>query len=188
MSETISVLGIDPSLRNSGFALVSYNTETEKWTTGPCGVLSNPQKYTGTTAIKNILEMIQDLKESNIFGKFNDCVIESPPVMFNPKFPASALLPIAHVAGACAVIFGINNVELIYPSQWNKGKNKAKTHAETAKILGDHMTWNFFGKVPDGKLEHVLDAASIAFWYIKFKYLEETNDAPGPKRTKRQIN
>ena len=173
MSEQISVLGIDPSLRKSGFALVSYNAETEKWKVGPCGVLLNPQKYTGTTAIKNMLEMIADLKDSNPFGKYDDCIVESPPVMFNPKFPSSALLPIAHISGGCAIIFDLEKVELVYPVQWNKAKKKEKTHAITQETLGDPQGWTYFNKVPTGHLEHVLDAASMAFWYLKQKYLEE---------------
>lgn len=174
MSETIRVLGIDPSLRKTGFAVVVFNTETETFSVEACGVAINPQKYTGLAAIDNMLGTIQEIKEDGTFGDYTDCIIECPPAIFNPKFPASSLLPIAHISGGCAIIFDLKKIEMVYPVQWNKRRKKDHSHNETVKILGEPHTWKFFCDVKDPHMEHVLDAASMALWYIKQKYLEES--------------
>lgn len=176
--EKVRVLGVDPSLRNTGLALVTYNTELsikdpKAFQISHCQVLVNPQKYTGTDAILNMLDMICECAYK-VFYKDVDCVIiESPAIMFSKTFSVGTLSSMSHISGGCAVAFGIEKARLFRPNEWNKTRKKEITHAHTISILGNSDEWKYEKVVKSNKyMEHILDAASIALFWIKNNYLE----------------
>ena len=175
MSEKVKILGIDPSLRNTGLALLNFNTETKKISVTDCQVLVNPQKYKGKDAILNMLEMMQNSLDENVH--YNDCdayLVESPPVMFNKNWALGTISLISHVAGGAIVVFGIERVHIFRPNEWNKSRKKEVTHAATISEIGDPETWDFCETLKNDKLiEHVLDAASIALFWLKHQYWDE---------------
>lgn len=168
--EIVRVLGIDPALRNTGFAILELNTETREIKTSKCGVLKSPtQKFKGLDAVKEMLRQIADLKEG--FSDVDDVVVEFPMYFFNASFANSSLLSVAGIAGGAAIIFGIDKTLLVTPSEWNQRKKKEVTHKKITATLGDIEEWNFLKKPAKGSFEHVLDAAGIALWLINIKYL-----------------
>lgn len=177
MSEFVRVLGVDPSLRNTGLAIVEYNTEktileNDAFRVTDCQVMQNPNKYKGTAAILNMLDMLEE--DAYIYNEVDWVVIESPPIMFNKNWSQGTMSSIAHVAGGCAPIFGLDKSFFFRPSEWNSSRKKEVTHAKTQAILGDYETWEFEKKPRSEKMkEHILDAASMALWYIKSNYLED---------------
>ena len=175
--EKVRILGIDPSLRNTGLAILEYDTEKEEFK-GPeqCQVLSNPKKYTGTDAILNMLGMIKEASEDPAYSNLTAVVIESPAIMFNKSWAGGAICSIAHISGGAAVVFGLEKVRLFRPNEWNHCKKKEATHNQTIAVLGNPDLWNYRICLKNEKLlEHVLDASSMALWYIKnnFVYDEE---------------
>lgn len=177
--ETIRILGVDPSLRNTGLAVVSYNSELP--VTDPkafkaefCQVLVNPQKYTGTDAILNMLDMISEEAMKPCYQNVDTVVIESPPIMFNKAWSGGTVSSIAHVSGGCVVAFGIEKSHLFRPNEWNKSRKKDQTHGHTVAIIGEPDKWHYEKRVKSEKyMEHILDAASMALWWIKCNYLED---------------
>lgn len=176
--EKIKVLGIDPSLRKTGLAIVTYNTELEngdpkQFEVSNCNVLVNPQKFKGTDAIMNMIDMMMELKRDfSSYSEVDDIIIESPAAIFNKAWSAGTMALIAHVSGAAIPIFGIEKSHIFKPIEWNRGKKKEITHRKTIDILGDPGTWHYTERVKDPNLEHVLDAASMALWWIKINYIE----------------
>lgn len=176
--EKIKVLGIDPSLRKTGVAIVTYNTEAEKkdpnrFKVSDCNVLVNPQKFKGTDAIMNMIDMMIEMKkEFPSYSEVDDIIIESPAAIFNKAWSAGTMALIAHVSGAAIPIFGIEKSHIFKPIEWNRGKKKEVTHAKTCEILGDCSSWSYTERVKDNNLEHVLDAASMALWWIKVNYID----------------
>lgn len=173
MKSTVSILGVDPSLRNTGMAIVTYDkvlpvTDPNAFKVTAAQVISNPPKFTGTDAILNMLDCIVDESYEECYSLVDQVLIESPPIMFNKQFSSGTVSSIAHVAGGCIVAFGIEKVHIFRPSEWNKGRKKDATHAETVAFLGDPSTWDYMKKVKSEKLmEHILDAVSLALWWIK---------------------
>ena len=177
--EKIKILGVDPSLRNTGLAIVTYNTELplsdpSAFTTSHCQVLVNPAKYTGTEAILNMLDMIHEEAQKICYQEAEIVLIESPPVMFNKNWSGGAIASIAHISGGAVALFGIEKSHLFRPNEWNKTRKKEVTHNQTTAFLGNADTWHYEKRVKSDKyMEHILDAASMALWWIKSNYLEE---------------
>lgn len=177
--EIVRVLGVDPSLRNTGLAIVSYNTELpisdpNAFHVSGCQVLVNPKKYTDTEAILNMIYMMTEESQKPSYQAVDNAVIESPPVMFNKAWSAGTIASIAHISGAAVPIFGIEKSLLFRPNQWNGGRKKEITHAKTIAFLGDHEKWGYEKCVKSEKyLEHILDAASMALWYISSNFINE---------------
>lgn len=177
--EEVKILGIDPSLRNTGLAIVTYNSELpvdhpNLFKVSHCQTLVNPQKYKGTEAILNMIDMMSDESLKDCYNNVENVLVESPPIMFNKNWSGGTIASIAHVSGAAIAIFGVNKSYLFRPHEWNKMRKKEITHAQTIAILGDVDTWHFEKPVKNEKyLEHILDAASIALWWIKSNYLDE---------------
>lgn len=177
--EIVKILGVDASLRNTGLAIVSYNTEMsinnpEAFKVSHAQVLVNQQKFTGTDAIMNMLDMINDESKKAYYFETDTVIVESPPIMFNKKFSSSVISSIAHVSGGAVALFGIEKSYLIQPIQWNKRRKKEVTHHETTSFLGDADKWHYEKRVKSEKfMEHILDAASMALWYIRTNYVEE---------------
>lgn len=176
--EIINILGVDPSLRNTGLAIVRYNTELslndfKAFKVLNCQVLVNPAKYTGTDAILNMLDMISKESEKICYQNVNTIIIESPPIMFNKSWSGGTVSSLAHVAGGAAALLGLEKAHLFRPNEWNKSRKKEVTHNNTIACLGKHDTWHYEKPIKSEKyLEHILDAVSMALWWIKSNYLE----------------
>ena len=175
--EKVRILGVDPSLRNTGMAIVTYNSElppSEAFSVSHCQVLVNPAKYTGTDAILNMLDMIHEEACKDCYQEVDTVIIESPPVMFNKAWSAGTISSIAHVSGGAVALLGIEKAHLFRPNEWNKNRKKEITHNQTLSFLGNADTWHYEKRVKSEKyMEHVLDAASMALWWIKNNQFEE---------------
>jgi hypothetical protein len=177
--EKVRILGVDPSLRNTGLAIVTYNTELpptdpKAFTTSNCQVLVNPAKYTGTDAILNMLDMLHEESAKECYKDIDTVLVESPPVMFNKNWSGGAIASIAHISGGAVAFFGLEKAHLFRPTEWNKSRKKEVTHNQTIGFLGDPDLWHYEKRVKSEKfMEHILDAASMALWWIKGNYVEE---------------
>lgn len=172
MSEsTFRVMGIDPSLRNLGYAIVNYDSEKgKKWVTN-CGLIKTPTRYKGQEALLWMIQAVKQLKELEQFESCDQYVIETPPALFMAGISRGSVMPVANIAGACAAVFsddGMGNVSLPYPAEWNKAKSKGKTRDILEQELGMFETWDF-DNVPNSptQFEHIIDAAGMALWYIE---------------------
>lgn len=169
--EIVKILGCDPSLRNTGLAMVEYNTETKEFKVDRCQVLSNPQKFTGKDAILNMLDMIKETSE--LYDDSDTVLVESPPVLFNKNWSQGTVSSIAHVSGGAVALLGIEKAYLFRPTEWNKSRKKEVTFRNTVDILGDPDTWGYLKRIKsEKKLEHIMDAASMALFWIKHQYIE----------------
>jgi hypothetical protein len=177
--EEVRVLGVDPSLRNTGLAIVCYNTELppsdpKAFKTCHCQVLVNPAKFTGTDAIMNMLDMLHSESKKSCYQQVDAVLVESPPLMFNKTWSGGAISSIAHISGGAVALLGIEKAHLFRPNEWNKTRKKEVTHTQSAAYLGESDTWHYEKMIKSDKfLEHILDAASMALWWIKSNYLEE---------------
>jgi len=103
-------------------------------------------------------------------------VIESPAIMFNKNWSGGAIASISHIAGGAAVIFGLNRVHLFRPNEWNHCRKKEATHNQTIAFLGETDSWHYRKALRNEKLlEHILDASSLALWYIKNNFIYEAD-------------
>lgn len=177
--EKLRILGVDPSLRNTGLCVVTYNTELppndpKAFSTSHCQVLVNPAKYTGTEAILNMLDMINEESQKECYREIDNVIVESPPVMFNKNWSGGTVAAIAHISGGAVAMFGIEKSHLFRPNEWNKTRKKEVTHNQTIAFLGDADKWHYEKRVKSEKyMEHILDAASMALWWIKSNYIED---------------
>lgn len=177
--EIVKILGIDPSLRNTGIAVLKYNTDfspidPKAFTVSHCQVLVNPQKYTGTDAILNMLDMMNEEALKECYQDVHTVLVESPPIMFNKNWSGGTVSSIAHISGGAVALFGIHKAYLFRPNEWNKSRKKEITHNKTISILGNPDEWNYEKRVKSEKyMEHILDATSLALWYIQNNYIEE---------------
>lgn len=175
MSEKVKVLGVDPSLRFTGLALLTYDTETKEINVSHCQTLVNPQKYKGKDAILNMLDMLQDCADTTPeYTSQESNVIESPAVLFNKAWSGGTMALIAHISGGAAVIFGLQKSHFFRPNEWNKSRKKEVTHAQAFKILGTPEKWHFQKMVKnENHLEHIYDAACLALFWLKNIYIDE---------------
>lgn len=177
--ELVKILGVDASLRNTGLAVVEYNNELSPldpnaFKISHCQTLVNPKKYKGVEAILNMLDMISTEAKKNCYKNMDATIVESPPIMFNKNFSSSIVSSIAHVSGGAAVIFGLETSHLFQPNHWNKNRKKEVTHAQTINFFGDVDNWGYEKRIKsEALMEHILDAASMAYWWIKSNYLED---------------
>lgn len=179
--EIVKVLAIDPSLRNSGIAVLKYNTEISP--TDPkafevmhCQVLVNPKVYTGTNAIMNMLKMMHVESSKLIYQDIDVVLVESPAAIFNKAWAAGAIASISHISGGAAMAFGIDKANLFRPTEWNRSRKKDVTHNNTVAFLGNPDNWQYETRVKSEKfMEHILDAASMALWWVKDNFVEEEN-------------
>ena len=175
----LRVLGVDPSLRNTGLAVVTYDTELlpsdpNAYKITGCQVLKNPIKFKGKDAILNMLDMMYETSFEPIYTDVDHVLVESPPIMFNKAFSSSIISSIAHVAGGAVAIYGIQKAHIFQPNEWNKNRKKEVSQKKIIEFLGEARTWDFKEKIKtDSLLEHIVDAAGLATWWIKSNYLEE---------------
>jgi Holliday junction resolvasome RuvABC endonuclease subunit len=176
MMPLIKVLGIDPSLRHTGLAVLEYDSDTKiLQKPSRCMVIDNPQKFTGSEAILNMLDLLTDYKKD--YDDIDHVVIESPAALFNAKFPASSLITIGHISGGAVCIFGIQKSFLVRPVEWNRNRKKEVTHRKLEEIFGNAQEWNFYKKIKSEKnLEHVFDAVGMAYYWIKLMHMDEETD------------
>ena len=177
--EIIKILGVDPSLRNTGLCVIVFNTEKNPndptaFKALHCQCVCNPAKYTGTDAILNMLDMLYDESLKECYQNVDNVIIESPAIMFNTTWSGGTISSIAHISGGAVAIFGIEKSHLFRPNEWNKTRKKDVTHNNTVCFLGDANNWHFEKRVKSDKtMEHILDAASMALWWIKSNYIED---------------
>ena len=177
--EKVKILGVDPSLRNTGLAVVSYDSELpasdpDAFTVVHCQVLVNPTKYKGTDAIFNMLEMINECSFMACYEDVETVIVESPSIMFNKAWSGGTISSLAHISGGAVALFGIQKSRLLRPNEWNKTRKKEVTHQNTISFLGNPDQWHYEQRVKSEKLmEHIFDAASMALFWIKSNYLEE---------------
>jgi Holliday junction resolvasome RuvABC endonuclease subunit len=177
--EIVEIIGIDPSLRFTGVGKVVYNTETKAIKVTGCQVIQNKTTLKGTEAIAGMLDRIEGLASEPIYLEAKHVIVESPIMPFNPKFQASSMISVAHIAGGAAMAFGIDRVKLFRPTEWNKAKNKEKTHFNTQSKVGPWETWSWeVAARRKDHVEHVLDAVSMALWYLQEHYIEVCPTAP----------
>ena len=157
----VKILGVDPSLRNTGLAIVSYNCELlpndpKAFSTEGCQVLVNPIKYKGTDAILNMIDMMFEQSQKLIYQCIDSVIIESPSIMFNKTWAGGAISSIAHISGAAVPVFGISKAHLFRPNEWNKSRKKDVTHNNTVSYLGDTENWGYEKRVKSEKfMEHI---------------------------------
>ena len=177
--ETIKILGIDPSLRNTGLSVVSFNTEKgandpTAFSAKHCQVLVNPAKFTGKDAILNMLDMLFECSKQECYQDVDNVIVESPALMFNKAWAAGTISSIAHISGGAVALFGIEKAHIFRPNEWTKTRKKEITHGQTIAFLGNPDTWHYEKRVKAEKfMEHILDSTSMALWWIKNNYLEE---------------
>lgn len=177
--EKVRILGIDPSLRSTGLAVVVYDTSVPvtdpgAFKTEACQVVVNPAKYTGKDAILNMLDMLTEAADQKEYWDVDNVIIESPSVMFHKAWSAGTISSISHISGGCIPIFGLEKAHIFRPTEWNKSRKKEVTHANTISILGTPDLWHYNKRVKSEKLmEHIVDAASLALFWIRSNYLEE---------------
>lgn len=173
----IKILGIDPSLRNTGLAVVSYDTsmdinDPEAFSVDHCQVVCTPQKYKKKDAILCMIYLLKLEAAKKCYQDFESVLIELPAVLFNQQWSASTIGSIAPIAGAAVAYFGVEKTYLFKPTEWNRGCKKSVTHAMAQDFLGDCTKWNFEKEIksricPEKYYEHIIDAASLALWWIK---------------------
>lgn len=172
-------MGVDPSLRNTGIAILNYDTRfspinPNAYEVTHCQVLANPQKYTKTDAIMNMIDMMSIESKKDCYREVQTVLIESPAIMFNKDWAMGTISSIAHISGAAVAIFGIEKAFLFRPHEWNKSRKKEITYNNIIAFFGHHSNWHFENKLKSEKrLEHVVDAIGIAFWWIRNNYIEE---------------
>jgi hypothetical protein len=177
--EKVNILGVDPSLRKTGLAVVSYNTEKPSgdpsaYEVTHCLVCVNPPKYTGKDAILNMLDMLFECSQKPCYQDVDNVIVESPAVMFNKLWSAGTISSIAHISGGAVALLGIQKAHIFRPNEWTKTRKKEVTHAQTVAFLGSPDSWHYEKRVKSEKhMEHILDAASMALWWIKSNYLED---------------
>lgn len=177
--EKVRILGVDPSLRNTGIAVVTYNSELDvtdpkAFETSHCQVLVNPQKYKGTEAILNMLDMLYEESQKECYQNVDTVIVESPAIMFNKNISSSVVASLAHISGGAVAIFGIHKAHLFRPNEWNKTRKKEVTHNQTISILGSPDVWHYEKRIKSEKyMEHILDAVSMSLFWIRNTYLEE---------------
>src|SRR5690348_6126325 len=177
--EKTKVLGVDPSLRNTGLAIVEYNNELplnhpEAFKVLNAQVLVNPAKFTGTEAILHMIDMINDECKKECYQSCAEVIVESPAIMFNKTWSGGTISSIAHISGASVALFGVEKSHIFRPNEWNKTRKKEVTHNQTIAVLGSPDKWHYEKRVKSEKyMEHILDATSMALWWIKSNYLED---------------
>ncbi len=177
--EVVKILGVDPSLRNTGLAIVHYNTELplsdpKAFKVTDCQVLVNPQKYTGTDAILNMLDMIHTESKKPCYQEVDNVIVESPAIMFNKKISSSVVAALGHISGGAVALLGIEKAHLFRPNEWNKSRKKEITHNQTIAFLGNSDDWHYAKRVKSEKfMEHILDATSMGLWWLRSNYVEE---------------
>ena len=177
--EKVRILGVDPSLRNTGLAVVTYNSELDvgdpkAFTVSNCQVLVNPAKYKNTEAILNMLDMIDECSRLPEYMDVDQVIVESPAIMFNKNISSSVVASLGHISGGAVALFGIQKGYLFRPNEWNKSRKKDVTHNQTIALLGSPDDWHYTKRVKSEKfMEHILDAASMALFWLKNNYIEE---------------
>lgn len=176
--EKVKVLGVDPSLRNTGLAVVEYNSDPKKdekaFKVTHAQVLINPLKYKGKDAILSMLDMIHEESKKECYQDVHRILVESPPIMFNQAWAQSTISSIAHISGGAVALLGIEKALLFRPNEWMRTRKKDVVHSQAFIYLGHPDTWHYEKPIKAEKyMEHSNDAASMALWWIRSNYQEE---------------
>lgn len=171
--EIVRIGGFDPGLRFTGYGIVNFNTETNEIWVSNCGIAKTPQKFKGLEAILIMNDKLEEITKRECFEACDNVIVEMPAAVYFNKFSSGALLPVAAVAGSLFSMIDHKQLIPVYPSVWNRGKKKEATTAMTESILGDYSDW-LYDDIPKAKpqFEHIIDAVSMALWYIKLNYAD----------------
>lgn len=172
--EIVRIAGIDPGLRFTGYGIVNYDSEKNEIWVSNCGLIKTPAKIKGIDAILHMRDQLDEVAKRECFDACDHVVIEMPAAIYSKTFSSGALLPVACVAGCAFKTFDKEKIIPVYPAVWNEHKKKDKTRALTEEIVGDYESW-LYDDMPKAKpqFEHIIDAVSMALWYMKMNYLEE---------------
>lgn len=174
--ETVRIAGIDPGLRFTGYGIVNYDTDTNEIWASNCGIVKNKssQYIKGLDAVLHMRQLLSELTARECFSECDKIIIECPAAIYSKNFSSGGLLPVATIAGCLLALFPAEKTLPVYPSTWNSRKKKDVTHAITEEFVGSHEDWNYdFLPKAQGQFEHIIDAVSMALWYMKLNYLEE---------------
>lgn len=172
----LKIMGIDPSLRNTGFGIVNYCPETRKvWVTHG-GIIRTPEKFKGQEALMWMIQAIKQLRDIEAYTTCDHYVIETPASVFQQmKVNSAAVIVVANIAGAATAIFsndGMTNTSMPYPQQWNKSKAKSSTREQIESLVGPFEEWDF--EIPpkrEKEFEHIVDAVGMAYWHLETSVL-----------------
>lgn len=176
MSEHLRIVAVDPSLRSTGVAVLNWNSETNQiWVTN-CAVLRTPVKYKKLEAIYYMIGLIKEFSEKEEIVACDQAVVEFPAAFYNPKFSTGTLSPLSAISGAAYSFLNDfekePRAEMIYPTVWNKARNKRKTKDIIEELVGDQAHWQFDQAVKNPNMyEHVIDALGMAYYILERDYL-----------------
>jgi len=172
--EVVRIAGIDPGLRFTGYGVVNYNGETNEIWVSNCGVAKTPPKIKGIDAILDMQDRVSEILNRDCFIESDHCVVEIPAAIYSKTFSAGALIPVAAVAGGILMMVERDRVIPVYPTVWNESKKKEKTRKITEEMVGNYENW-LYDDMPKakGQFEHIIDAVSMALWYMRLNYLEQ---------------
>lgn len=172
--EVVRIAGIDPGLRFTGYGIVNYNGETDEIWVSNCGVAKTPAKIKGIDAILNMQDSIAEILNRECFIHSDHYVVEIPAAIYSKTFSSGALIPVAAVAGGILMMVERDKAIPVYPTVWNQKKKKEVTRELTEEMVGNHESW-LYDDMPKakGQFEHIIDAVSMALWYMKLNYLEQ---------------
>lgn len=172
--EIVRIAGIDPGLRFTGYGIVNFDLEKDEIWVTHCGLIKTPAKIKGIDAILHMRDELDELEEKECFESCDNIVIEMPAAIYSKKFSSGALLPVACVAGCAFKTFDKEKIVPVYPAVWNERKKKEKTKILTEEVVGSYDTWDY-DYMPKAKaqFEHIVDAVSMALWYMRLNYLQE---------------
>lgn len=172
--EVVKIAGVDPGLRFTGYGSVNYNTETNEIWVDNCGLLKTPAKFKGIDAILYMRDQLKEISSKECFSKSDHIVVEMPAAIYSKSFSSGSLLPVAAISGCVFSLLDPKKIIPVYPAVWNEHKRKEKTKILTEETLGSHENWSY-ESIPKakGQFEHIIDAVSMALWYMRLNYLEQ---------------
>jgi len=173
--EIIRVAGFDPGLRFSGYGIVTFNCETNEFSTEHCGVIKNKSSTVlkGLDAIMHMRDLIQEVSQAEPLKTVDATVVEVPAAIYNKKFSSGGLIPPSVVAGIALMSFAETEVIPVYPTVWNSRKKKEQTAKIVQGFLGESETWNYdYCPKAKSQMEHIIDAMGMALWYMRLQYLD----------------
>lgn len=173
----IKIAGIDPGLRNTGYGIVNYDDENEKFCVEYCGYVDIKYNQKGLEAILSMSENIAKLSHNKFFDSVDKIVVEVPKIAYSRCVSASSMIPVGVICGCILSRFNKDKIIPVYPSTWNKCKRKIQTQELVQDELGNCKDWGYHVKPKsESKFEHIIDAVGMASWYLKSNFLGYNNE------------
>lgn len=123
-----------------------------------------------------MIGLIKEFSEKEEIVACDQAVVEFPAAFYNPKFSTGTLSPLSAISGAAYSFLNDfekePRAEMIYPTVWNKARNKRKTKDIIEELVGDQAHWQFDQAVKNPNMyEHVIDALGMAYYILERDYL-----------------